>query len=549
MSWKPDQKLYPYQQGAHDVALDTNVLLAFDMGTGKSPLSLSIIETLRDNGDICRTGIVLAPKSLLPQWHSQVDKFTDVGALIVAGTPDRRTKLYEKALVEVPGYLVMTYATYVADASQPSGKRRMPVEHFNDFMILDEATAIKSFKSQRAKVLKAHRDNYPVRIALSGTPIENGKLEELYSILDWVEPKVLGNFWSFEKKYVVRNDQGWVVNYKNLDQFHKVISGNVIRKKSSDPDVAKYMPKVIHLDPVEVKLDLATRKVYDLIANEILSDLDEMVAAMGNEKDPQPVDLAALYGEGEPEPKWKAANPRAAAMGLVQSKIQCLRMLLDSPRAVQNSATKWMATRGKDGSAYAADLDNRDLLTLTKTPKLDALIEYLGDFLESNPANKAVVFASFIDAVVDIDVRVTNELHVLTSMFTGSMSAKQREMSKRNFQIDPDTRVFISSDAGGYGLDLPQANLLINYDLPWQPGLLAQRNARLHRASSKWKHVIVQDIVADNTIELRLPESHTHKNALASAALEGENIAEDGSLMSSLDSLRSFLGDLAGISA
>jgi SNF2 family DNA or RNA helicase len=124
------------------------------------------------------------------------------------------------------------------------------------------------------------------------------------------------------------------------------------------------------------------------------------------------------------------------------------------------------------------------------------------------------------------------------------MTPKDRETAKSTFQTDPNRRVFVSTDAGGYGLDLPQANLLINYDLPWQAGLLKQRNARIRRASSEWEHVVIQDFIVEGTIEERLLQMLDHKIAVSDAFVDGEGILEDGSLGSSLESLRAFLSEV-----
>ena len=90
--------------------------------------------------------------------------------------------------------------------------------------------------------------------------------------------------------------------------------------------------------------------------------------------------------------------------------------------------------------------------------------------------------------------------------YTGRMNAKEKEKSKEKFLLDPDCRVFISSDAGGYGVDLPNANLLINYDLPWSAGLTMQRNGRIKRASSRWPSVTIQDMLIEGSIEERQHE-------------------------------------------
>ena len=125
--------------------------------------------------------------------------------------------------------------------------------------------------------------------------------------------------------------------------------------------------------------------------------------------------------------------------------------------------------------------------------------------------------------------------------YTGKMNAKEKEKSKEKFLLDPDCRVFISSDAGGYGVDLPNANLLINYDLPWSAGLTMQRNGRIKRASSRWPMVTIQDLLVKNSIEERQHEMLQQKNAVADAVLDGQGINSKGGIDMTVGSLIGFL--------
>jgi superfamily II DNA or RNA helicase len=129
--------------------------------------------------------------------------------------------------------------------------------------------------------------------------------------------------------------------------------------------------------------------------------------------------------------------------------------------------------------------------------------------------------------------------------YTGQLDAKTKENHKNALNTNPDTRVLVSSDAGGYGVDLPAANMLINYDLPWSSGLATQRNGRIRRASSEWKTIVIQDILVNNSIEVRQYEALQQKNAIASAVLDGEGINDRGGVELSLGSLKSFLADVS----
>lgn len=509
--WREEHTLYPFQKKAATKMLDCNVLLAFDMGTGKTPTTLYALESLRDLDVVVGAGIILAPASLMFQWEREIQKFTTSSALVLSGPPKTRRMLYMSA--GQYDYVIMTYDTFVRDAEEIHRR------DLKAFLVIDEATAIKTFKAKRTKELKRVRDSYPVRYALTGTPIENGKPEELFSILEWVDPRIAGSWWKFEKEHLIRNSLGWVEGYRNIRDFHKRIKPNLVRKTIKDPDVSKYLPGVITPEPVEVGMDRKTRAVYERIVMNLLTDLDEAAATIGDR-------FSAGWDEEDPD------HPD----GKMMAKIQTARMLLDHPVAVYASAARFADPEDDRGSAYAWELVNSGLIDGLKSVKFDAFLGYTSEFLERDDKNKAVVFCSFVDVAEAIHNALPGSV-----VFTGSMSAKQRDEAVIKFQTDPNCRVFVSTDAGGYGLDLPQANLLINYDMPWQAGLLKQRNARIRRASSEWEHVVVQDFIVMETIEERLMEMLRHKIAVSDAFVDGDGILEDGSLGSSLDTLRSFL--------
>ena len=121
------------------------------------------------------------------------------------------------------------------------------------------------------------------------------------------------------------------------------------------------------------------------------------------------------------------------------------------------------------------------------------------------------------------------------------MNSKEKEESKVLFQTSKDVRVLVSTDAGGYGVDLPQANLLINYDLPWSSGTAVQRNSRIRRASSTWKSVIIQDFLMEDSIEERQYQMLNQKTAVANAIIDGEGINTKGGVDLTVGSLLNFI--------
>jgi SNF2 family DNA or RNA helicase len=491
-----------------------NTLLAFDMGLGKTPTTLAAVEDLREVSPL--NVLILTPNSVKWQWAHEVARFTDQDCVVIDGTPAKRARTWAEVNACPPPYLVMTYGTFMRDW------RYLPPI---DVLVLDEATAIKGFRSHRSKLVKKIARDIPVRFALTGTPIENGRLEEVFSIMEFVNPKVLGKWWDFERDHVVRNQMGWVERYKNVDRFHNRLSTHMIRRSHEEPDVAKYLPAVIRPEPIRVPFRRYSQDLYDRVEAEVVSDLDAMVETLGATT---PFNPAEVYGD---VPASKEDRDRGALM----SKITVLRMLADHPDVVRMSGLR------ERGSRYARDLlqsGRLDRPVHEGSAKLEAVVEYLNEFLDISERNKAVVFCTYVDMLPKIQEALGRHKCVL---FHGGLSDKERDSVKTQFQTDRATRVFISSDAGGYGVDLPQANLLINYDQPWQAGMAKQRNARIRRAASEWTNVTVQDFLTEGSIEERIYRMVTHKAAVSAGAIDGKGLTETGEIGSTLQSLRSFL--------
>jgi len=220
------------------------------------------------------------------------------------------------------------------------------------------------------------------------------------------------------------------------------------------------------------------------------------------------------------------------------SKVGALKMLCSHPDLLRTSARKYLSTPG-EGSSYANELVEFGYLEgIDKSPKLEALIQYVKDFLEQSEENKVVIFATYVDMTDMISQAL---IQYGTRTYTGKLDAKTKEENKIALNTDPNVRVLVSSDAGGYGVDLPAANLLVNYDLPWSSGGATQRNGRIMRASSKWPSIVIQDFLVGGSIEVRQHEMLQHKNAVASAVIDGEGINTEGGIDFSLSSLNQFL--------
>jgi SNF2 family DNA or RNA helicase len=450
--------------------------------------------------------------------------------VLLDGGPEKRAELYRQIQESQPEYIIATYDQVIDDWPQI---RRMDVQ----CIVIDEATQIKSFKADRSKKIK--RLWAPYRFALSGTPIENGKPEEVYSIMEWVDPDVLGRWDLFDATYIERNQFGGVLRYKHMHAFHERLSTAMARKTVSDPDVAAYMPRV-EFSEVRVRMDLATRRAYRAIAD----DLSQELTAAGMSR--RTFDLAAYYsGTNGPDEN--------SAQGRIMARMLAAQMLLNHPELLRKSSTDWEVSeaarqRGAEksswpGSQYAHQVVSCGLLDrVDTTPKLDAVVREVRSILDADPAHKVIVFSFFRD-MGEILEKVLPEYGAVR--FHGMLTQKAKAAAKQQFATDPSCRIFLASDAGGYGLDLPEASHLINIDYAASAGAQDQRNTRHRRTSSAWPVVHVLDVLVEDTIEVRKRAQLALKRRVAGAALDRKGADRRGEIQQSVESLSAHLARTA----
>jgi SNF2 family DNA or RNA helicase len=508
--------LKPYQtEAVKKMVSQQRILVAYEMGLGKTPMTIAAVEQLSP-----KKTLVLCLASLKYQWQKEIHKFSDSTAIVIDGTPSQRFKQYAEA--DNYDYIIMNYEQVVND---------WDVLKTFDFgaVVCDEATAIKGFRAKRAKKVKDLSKNIPIRFALTGTPIENGKPEEIYSIMQFVDPQVLGRFDLFDRTFIVRNHFGGVQRYRNLQTLHDLLSKHAVRKSQKDDDVKPYLPDAVYREPLLVNLDTQSAKIYRHVSEDLYSllmDAREMFGSSFN--------LAAHYGQS-----YEPGDPANELRGQIMSRITALRMLCSSPSSLIKSAANFENQTG--GSMYIHSLG--ELLSgLTRNNKLDYTITYLKEHLNIDDSYKAVVFSSYLDSVDSI-VKELASNGIEAVPYTGEMNAKQKEEAKVRFQNNASVRVLVSSDAGGYGVDLPQANLLVNYDQPWSAGLSVQRNGRINRTSSDWTTITIQDILVTGSIEQRQYDMLKQKSNVAGAILDGANINSKGGVDLTVGSLINFLTD------
>ena len=209
-------KLLSYQvRGAVFAACRGRVVLADDMGLGKTVQALAAVELLRRRRGIERV-LVIAPASVKYQWKSEIEKFTDLSAQVVDGLLPHRKQLYASpAFFNLSSYeLVLRDIKYMHEMRP-------------DLVILDEAQRIRNWATATARTIKQLKSRYA--FVLTGTPLEN-KLEELYSVVEFVDGRRLGPAFLFLHEHRVEDEKGKLLGYRGLDRIHQQLQPILLRR-------------------------------------------------------------------------------------------------------------------------------------------------------------------------------------------------------------------------------------------------------------------------------------------------------------------------------
>lgn len=514
--------LHGYQEEPVDRAIERGkFLLTADMGTGKTVCSIAVAEELLGTGkiDLC---VIVVPSALKWQWAKALAQFTDLprmkktlkkqvievpsspACIVIDGKPFQRNGiLYSAAddrkrqwetVGEATEYIVLSYEDVMSDYRY---LRRVEP----GLVVADEITAIKSFKAQRSKKLKKYLAA-PYRLGLTGTPMENGKPEELFSIMQWVDPEVLGRWDLFDTAYIIRDSRGIVEGYQNIDILLEKMSPVMARLTKEQPEVAMHMPDV---DTDVWRVDLGeAEELYEEMAMDLYDQVKRQPRGSGG------LDVAAYYS-GQPD--------ESTAVGRIMAVHQSIEMLLDHPDLVISSGMDYVETKEfpksrRKGSKYAHDLWRSGKLDeLWTSPKLDHLKEQLNDLV--NSGHKVIVFTKY-RGMLEI---LSEEIGHPSVQFHGELNPTEKAAALAKFSDPAGPRVFLSSHAGSHGVDLPVASHLINYDPAWSAGKADQINARHVRASSTFDKVYVHNLIVGGSIEERMLDIQKHKRTTAAAFL------------------------------
>jgi hypothetical protein len=329
-----------------------------------------------------------------------------------------------------------------------------------DVLVVDEAQRIKNWDTRAARSLKRIETNHAV--VLTGTPLEN-RLQELLSVVQLVDRHRLGPTWRFLHEHQISDDSGRVTGYRNLDRIGETLAPIMLRRRKR-----------------EVLEQLPERRDRNLFV-----PLTDLQRALHDEQ----ADIVARIVN-----RWrKHGHLSDSDQKRLQAALQRMRMVCDS--------------------TYLIDP------TSNEGNKIPELLEWLDERLADAEA-KVVIFSAWIGTheLIAAELEARGIGHVL---FNGSVPARDRGQLVDRFRDDPDCRLFLSTDAGGVGLNLQDAAaLIVNMDLPWNPAVLEQRIGRVYRLGQK-RRVEVLNFVAERSIEESMLDMLKFKRSLFEGALDG----------------------------
>ena len=212
--------LYPYQkEGIRFAAKAGKAIIADEMGLGKTIQAIGTAELLRKEG-LIGSVLILCPTSLKYQWRSEIKKFTDAEVFVIEGSHLKRKEAYNRP----EPYKIISYNSAANDIKILGCLQ-------TDMLIMDEVQRLKNWNTQISRAARKIESDYSV--ILSGTPLEN-KLDELYSIVEFVDNFRLAPYYLFKDKHIITDETGKVLGYKNLNDIGKKLSDILIRRRKKD---------------------------------------------------------------------------------------------------------------------------------------------------------------------------------------------------------------------------------------------------------------------------------------------------------------------------
>ncbi|WP_432013154.1 DEAD/DEAH box helicase [Streptomyces cucumeris] len=420
--------------------------LADDMGLGKTITVIALHLHRQDVPEAAGPTLVVCPTSLMGNWRREIERFAP-------GTPVRRYHGSHRSLDDLAAgeFVLTTYGTMRLDAERLAGAGPWGM------VVADEAQHVKNPFSATAGQLRVI--GAKARVALSGTPIENN-LSELWAILDWTTPGVLGTHGAFRRRYAQPVESG---DPAAAARLAKLVRPFLLRRRKSDPGIAPELPPKTETDRA-VALTTEQAGLYEAVVRETLTEIS---GAQG-----------------------------LLRRGLIVKLLTGLKQICNHP--AQYLKEERPALPGRSG-------------------KLELLDELLDTILAEDAS--VLVFTQYVQMARILETHLAAR-GVPTQLLHGGTPVARREEMVRRFQ-DGEVPVFLLSlKAAGTGLNLTRAEHVVHYDRWWNPAVEAQATDRAYRIGQT-QPVQVHRIIAEGTVEDRIAALLDRKRELADAVLGG----------------------------
>lgn len=435
--------------------LGLGACLADDMGLGKTVQVIALHLHRRSSVGSGGPTLVVCPASLLGNWEAEIRRFAPgvavhrfhgttrslAGFVTGAGASSSTT--------EGAGFVLTTYGTMRRDAATLAEVRW-------DLVVADEAQHVKNAQSSTSRALRTIPS--AARVALTGTPVENN-LTELWAILDWAIPGLLGSRNAFRKVWAAPIEAG--VDPAVTRRFADLIGPFLLRRRKSDPGIAPELPPKTETDHF---LGLTREQVvlYETYVRDCMRRIEEA--------------------------------DEDTRRGLVLKLLTGLKQICNHPAHFLKQTNPKLAGRSE---------------------KLDLLDELIGTVLAEDGA--VLLFTQYVAMARLLEQHLT-KAGVTHQFLHGGTPVAERERMVARFQ-EGDTPVFLLSlKAGGTGLNLTRADHVIHVDRWWNPAVEDQATDRAHRIGQT-KPVQVHRFITQGTIEEKIAELLARKKSLADSVL------------------------------
>lgn len=498
----------PHQLHVLNRAMETNnirYILADEVGLGKTIEAGMIIRELKSRGLVSRI-LVVCPTGLVTQWASEMqEKFHEKFQVILPSDYDTIRRLTDNDDVYGQFDQVISPMDSIKPIEKHVGWSEEKVEKYNeeriysiinsgwDLIIIDEAHRVAGSSGEvaRYKLGNLLAQASPYLLLLSATP-HNGKTEPFLRLIRLLDADAFPNAKSIVREQVAP----FLIRTEKREAIDN--NGNLLFKN-----------RITHL--VTISWDER---------NNLQRELYEMVSSY----------VAKTYN--------KALRNRKKNMCLIFLLIIMQRMVTSSTAAIRQSLERrlnvLLEQRTCVGNLREEDLDElniedgvedaleaisldmeleieelKQIISLAKQAqfqnqdaKVEPLLNEIDAILSENRTQKVIIFTEFVATQTYLQELLVNRGYTVT-ILNGGMSIDERNAAMQEFKTS--TSIFISTDAGGEGLNLQFANIIINYDLPWNPMKIEQRCGRVDRIGQQ-RDVHIYNFIVGETVENRVRE-------------------------------------------